>query len=163
MLGVIIVLGVAAVGGTRILDLFDISFPAFRTAGGLVIILAGLEMLRGTGTGITSVRDTPGEVEDHLWVPLVMPLIAGPASITATITLALGETAEQLVIPVGTLIAVLVAALAVLAILLLASTLSSVLSRRAIRIFERFSGLLLIAVGFQMGLAGVRDFFLAGV
>lgn len=158
-IGVLIVLGVSAVAGSRILDLFGVSFAAFRAAGGLVIILAGLEMLRGTGSGLTSVRDAPGDEEDHLWVPLVMPLIAGPASITATITLSLEETAGTLVVPIGTLIAIIVAGVGVLLILLAAATLSHTLSRRAVRIFERFSGLILIAVGFQMGMSGVQQFF----
>ncbi len=160
MLGVLIVLGISAVAGSRILDLFDVSFGAFRTAGGLVVILAGLEMLRGSGTGITSVQAGPGEAEDHLWVPLVMPLIAGPAAITATITLALEETATPLGLPVGTLVAILVAAVAVLLILLVASGLSTGLSRRGIRVFERFSGMILVAIGFQMGMSGIREFFL---
>jgi multiple antibiotic resistance protein len=159
-IGVAVVLAVAAVGGSRILDLFDVSFAAFRAAGGLVIILAGLEMLRGTGSGLTSISQHPGEEEDHLWVPLVMPLLAGPAAITATITLALEETTGPGIIPTGTLIAVLVASVAVLLILLATATLTSALSRRAIRIFERFSGLILIAIGFQMGLSGIHEFWL---
>lgn len=158
-IGVAVVLAISAVAGTRILDLFDVSFAAFRAAGGLVIILAGLEMLRGTGSGLTSVSSSPGDEEDHLWVPLVMPLLAGPASITATITLALEETSADAVVPVGTLIAVLIAAAAVLVILLATATLTSSLSRRVIRIFERFSGLILIAIGFQMGLSGIQQFF----
>ena len=156
--GVVTVLAVAAVGGSRILDLFGVSFPAFRAAGGLVIILAGLEMLNGKRSGLTSVSDS-GVGEDHLWVPLVMPLIAGPASITATITLALEEMSGRPAVPLGTLVAILIAALGVLVILIAASGLSSALSGRAIRIFERFSGLILIAVGFQMGLSGIQEFF----
>ena len=53
MVGVLIVLGISALAGSRILELFDVSFAAFRAAGGLVVILAGLEMLRGTGSGLT--------------------------------------------------------------------------------------------------------------
>ena len=158
-IGVLVVLGVSAVGGARILELFDVSFAAFRTAGGLVVILAALEMLRGTGFGITGVRRQPGETEDHLWVPLVMPLIAGPASITAVITLALDEPGVLIGVPVATLVAVLVASLGVLLVLLAASFLSHALSRRAIRIFERFSGLILLAIGCQMCLGGIREFF----
>ena len=135
----------------RILGLFDVSFAAFRTAGGLVIILAALEMLRGAGFGITGVRRAPGETEDHLWVPLVMPLIAGPASITAVITLALDEPGVLIGVPVATLIAVVVASVGVLAVLLAASILSNALSRRAVRIFERFSGLILLAIGWPDG------------
>ncbi|NNM27568.1 MAG: MarC family protein [Phycisphaerales bacterium] len=160
-IGVAVVLAIAAIGGSRILDLFDVSFAAFRAAGGLVIILAGLEMLRGTGSGLTSVSRTADE-EDHLWVPLVMPLLAGPASITATITLALEETTGAGIVPTGTLVAVLIAAGAVLLILLATATLTSVLSRRAIRIFERFSGMILVAIGFQMGMSGIQQFFLGG-
>ena len=158
-IGVLVVLAVAAVGGARILALFDVSFAAFRTAGGLVVILASLEMLRGAGFGITGVRRQPGETEDHLWVPLVMPLIAGPASITAVITLALDEAGLLIGVPVATLVAVLVASLGVLVVLLAASFLSHALSRRAIRIFERFSGLILLAIGCQMCLGGIREFF----
>jgi multiple antibiotic resistance protein len=138
-IGVAIVLGVSAVSGTRIL-----------------IILAGLEMLRGNGSGLTSVSTGPGDEEDHLWVPLVMPLLAGPAAITATITLALEETTA--VLPVGTLAAVFVSAAAVLVMLLATATLTSSLSRRVIRIFERFSGMILVAIGFQMGLSGIQQF-----
>ncbi len=159
--GVLIVLTVAALAGASILAVFDVSFAAFRTAGGLVVILAALEMLRGAGFGITGVRRAPGETEDHLWVPLVMPLIAGPAAITAVITLALDEAGALIGIPVATLIAVLVAAVGVLAVLLAASFLSHALSGRAVRIFERFSGLILLAIGCQMCLGGIREFFAA--
>jgi multiple antibiotic resistance protein len=157
--GVCAVLAVSAIAGARILELFNVSFAAFRAAGGLVVILAGLEMLRGSGTGLTSVSDAPGDIEDHLWVPLVMPLIAGPASITATITLALGEPG-QLGLPVGTLAAVAVSSVVVLVLLLGAGSLSERMHRRVIRVFERFFGLILIAVGFQMGLSGIQEFFL---
>ena len=157
-IGVLVVLAISAIGGTRILDLFDVSFGAFRAGGGLVVILAGLEMLRGTGSGITSVSREPGEAEDHLWVPLVMPLLAGPAAITATITLAIGEPS----LPIGTLVAVLISSVAVLPLLLAASTLSSALTRRGTRIFESFSGLILIAIGFQTGLGGIHEFFFSG-
>lgn len=157
--GVLIVLSVAAVGGARILALIDVSFAAFRTAGGLVVILASLEMLRGAGFGITGVHRNPGETEDHLWVPLVMPLIAGPASITAAITLALDEPGVLIGLPIATLTAVFIASVGVLLVLLAASFLSDALSRRAVRIFERFSGLILLAIACEMVLGGIREFF----
>ena len=157
--GVLIVLSVAAVGGARILSLIDVSFAAFRTAGGLVVILASLEMLRGAGFGITGVHRNPGETEDHLWVPLVMPLIAGPASITAAITLALDEPGVLIGLPVATLTAVVIASVGVLLVLLAASFLSDALSRRAVRIFERFSGLILLAIACEMVLGGIQEFF----
>src|SRR5215831_1482598 len=59
-LAVFVILAVSAVAGHAILTLFGISLPAFRAAGGLVIVLMGLEMLRGEAT---RVQQDPGDPE----------------------------------------------------------------------------------------------------
>ncbi len=160
-IGVVSILCVSAVGGAFLLDLFGVSFAAFRTAGGLIVLLAGLELFRGSASGLTSVRGGPHKTEDHLWVPLVMPLLAGPAAITAVITLALDErNADPLLgLPVKTLGAVVAASAVVFLILLAASPLSARLGKRAVRVFDRFWGMILLAIGFQMCLGGIHDFF----
>ncbi|MCE2422259.1 MAG: MarC family protein [Gemmatimonadetes bacterium] len=158
--GVMAVLAAAALFGAQLLQVLGISVNAFRAAGGLVVALVGLELLRGEGSGLTSVKKLPGDPEDHLWVPLVMPLLAGPGAITAAITLSLAEL-DRLgsALPVQTLIGVVFASLSVLILLLTAPALVRAVSRRGIRIFERFSGLVLLAAGFEMGLHGVRSYF----
>jgi multiple antibiotic resistance protein len=161
-IGAAMVLLVAAVAGTRILGVFGVSLAAFRAAGGLVLILVGLQMLQGKISPVLADHGSPQpDPEDQLWVPLVMPLIAGPAAITTVITLSIREEAVA-GIPVGTLIAVGVATLVVYLMLLFAVPLSAVIRPRIARVFERFFGLVLVAIGFQMGLAGVREFFLTG-
>jgi multiple antibiotic resistance protein len=63
-------------------------------------------------------------------------------------------------VPTGTLIAISTAALVILLILMLAVPIQRVMRPQAARIAERFFGVLIVAIGFQMGLTGVRDFFL---
>jgi multiple antibiotic resistance protein len=156
--GSLVVLGVAAVAGTRMLEIVGVSFPAFRAAGGLVLILIGLQMLQGgTSSVLTDHGDQP-DPEDQLWVPLVMPLTAGPAAITTVITLSIREEA-WIGLPVGTLVAVGIATALVLVVLLFAVPLSKVLPPRVARVSERFFGLILTAIGFQIGLTGIQQFF----
>lgn len=157
--GALIVLGISTMVGTQILGFVGVSLAAFRSAGGLVVIIVGLEMLHG-GSAILKDSDGEGHPDDALWVPLVMPLIAGPAAITAVITLAIREVQDRPgYVPVVTLLAVTLSASAVLLILLFAVPLSKLIRLRAARIVERFFGLILVAIGFQMGFSGIQEFF----
>src|SRR5215475_5554678 len=87
-LAVFTILAVASVAGHAILSLFGISLPAFRAAGGLVIVLMGLEMLRGEATRVQQDPGDPEAAEGEILVPFAMPLVAGPGAITTVITLA---------------------------------------------------------------------------
>lgn len=139
------------------------SLPAFRAAGGLVLVVIGLEMLKGLSSAVVTDARLDADPQDRLWMPLVMPLIAGPAAITTAITLSIRERDQASLIPLSTLLAIAAATLVVLAILLGARTLSRVVSGRAARLFERFLGLILVAVGFQMGLTGIYGFLMTVV
>ncbi len=154
------ILALSAVAGTRILETLGVSLGAFRSAGGLVLILIGLQMLQGKSSPVVSDRGPQPDPEDHLWVPLVMPLIAGPAAITTVITLSIQETSSALPVPLATLIAIVIATSVVLLILLFADPLSRAVKPRVARILERFFGLMLVAIGFQMGYRGIEQFFL---
>ena len=156
------VLVITLFAGTRILDVFGVSLPAFRAAGGLVLIVIGLQMLQGLASPVLMDPRQPTEPEDRLWVPLVMPLIAGPAAMITVLSLSVRETAGDFRWPIGTLVALTIASLAVLFILLFAVPLQRAVRPRMARLFERFFGLVLVAIGFQMGLTGIREFFMSG-
>lgn len=157
--GSLIVLAVAALLGRQLLNWFSVSLPAFRAAGGLVLILVGLELLQGKFSPVLGKRKS--DPEDHLWVPMIMPLTAGPAAITTVITLSIAEP-RPAGVPVGTLIAIVIANVVVFVTLLLASPISRAIRPRVARVLERFFGLILVAVGFEMGLGGIQQFFTAG-
>jgi multiple antibiotic resistance protein len=159
-LAVMIILAASALFGRVVLGAFGITDAAFRAAGGLVIVLMGLEMLRGTPTRVQHDQHEPHPVDsedDAVIIPLAMPLIAGPGAITTVITLVAQRPG-----PRGTMRALL--AVAILTVVLFvtlssATWLGRVISARGQRIFLRFMGLILIAVGAQLLMTGTRSFF----
>jgi len=157
-LGVWGILAVAAVGGLQLLAVLGIEVSAFRAAGGLLLVVMGLEMLQGREPEAHGVERGP-EDEDALWVPLVMPLLAGPGAIVTTVTLAVREAYFVWWIPVATMVAIALTALAVYLTLALGGFIARHLHGRGTRILTRFSGLILVAIGFQMGFTGIEEFF----
>lgn len=160
-LAILAILAGSAMGGRYILELFGISLDAFRTAGGLVIILVGLEMLRGSPSGIQTDEASPDDPRDRIFVPFAMPLVAGPGAITTAITLSVTYP-SRLYLPVVALAAAVACALVIWLTLRLALIRERLVSPRAERIFTRFMGLILVAIGFQIGMLGIRDFFSLG-
>ena len=160
--GSFMILATSAIAGRLVLEIFGVSFPAFRAAGGLVLIVIGLEMLKGQSSAVTMDPRHETDPADRLWMPLVMPLIAGPAAITATVALSIRERAAAGPVPSATLLAVAAATLLVYLTLLASRPLAQAMSVRSARLFERFLGLILVAVGFQMGMTGIYEFFAVG-
>ncbi|HEY3296066.1 MAG TPA: MarC family protein [bacterium] len=155
-----LILAIAVVLGRYILGLFGISLPAFQAAGGLVIVLMGLEMLRGTPTRVQHDDQTDEETDDPIIVPFSMPLVAGPGAITTMITLTARSDswANQFIV----LVAIGIETCVLLAILLSAAWLSSHISQSGLKVLLRFLGLILLAIGAQLLLSGVQQFMLPG-
>jgi multiple antibiotic resistance protein len=86
--GVTVILLVSLIIGRGILQVLNISIGAFTMAGGIIIFLIGLTMVRG-GAGAT-IRSEQQDIEGRRFalVPLAMPLLAGPGAISAVIVYA---------------------------------------------------------------------------
>ena len=151
-----VILAVVALAGRPLLAAFGISMPALQAAGGLVILLMGLEMLHGAPTKVQHDEDGAQSPADRVLVPLAMPLLAGPGAITTVLTLAArgGTWADTLML----LMAVGLVGATIALILLSASRLGHALGLRGQRILLRFMGLILAAVGAEILLAGVYTF-----
>ncbi len=145
----------AVFAGSVVLRLFGISFAAFRVGGGLVVTLTGLDMLRGA-SGEAPER-APASAAVHLIVPVAMPLIAGPGTIITAMTMA-ARTAEASR-PSALLLAVAAVAAFVWLVLALSGWLQQRVGARGQAIIARFMGLVLVAVGAQLVLGGIADFF----
>lgn len=155
---VFLVLALSAIGGRWTLRAFGISLPAFQAAGGLVIVLMGLEMLGGSPTRVQH-SDQPINEEDTILVPFAMPMIAGPGAITTVITLT--SNAGSLEGDLTVLAAVGITSL-LLAIVLASSSLVGRFIRGRIGVIVlRFMGLILISIGAQFVFDGVKAFFFA--
>jgi multiple antibiotic resistance protein len=152
--------------GHAILNLFGISLPAFRIAGGLLLFVIALEMLfekraQRRERNLTDRQEEPAAGDD-IWVfPLGIPLIAGPGAITSIILLMdrhAGDVAAQALV-----MAVLAAVLAMTLIMFwLMSTAERFLSQTAIRAITRLLGIILAALAVQFVLTGLKSAGLAG-
>ena len=150
-------LAIFAVGGTYILHLFGISLPAFRIAGGLILLLVALEMMRAQrGT-----QEGPGEVaegarkEDVAITPLAIPMLAGPASLSAvSVLMSRVSTWPEMALVYS---AIGVTAAVTYLVLRFAEPLYQFLGRTGIHVLSRILGLVLAAISVQFILDGLRD------
>ncbi len=157
-LAVLVILLVAALAGARVLQIFGVSLDAFSIAGGGVLTWIGFSMLRGNSP---QARD-PSK-DEHGRKRSLTPVIlfaASPGTITGVITLAVAHT--KLALPVTALVAVAVAvAVTWVAMLVMArgGTGASGTGNLLHDMVTRFMGLIVIAMGVQFALTGLRNFF----
>ncbi len=80
-----------ALAGDSLLNALGISQPAFRIAGGFLLLLAGVEMVMAKSTGSrtpTNAEEREATHSDDISVfPLAIPLIAGPGAMTSIVVL----------------------------------------------------------------------------
>ena len=155
-LAVFAILTGAVLIGRPVLEMFGVSFAAFRVGGGLVVTLTGLDMLR-SGHGELTDEAVVATARHQLIVPVAMPLIAGPGTIITAMTMA--ARAASAGKPTMVLVAVAVVAIVVWAVLALAGLLQQRVGTRGQAIVSRFMGLVLVAIGAQLVLGGIADFF----
>jgi multiple antibiotic resistance protein len=155
-----VVLATFAIAGSFIFRVLGISIGAFKIAGGVVLLLLALDMIRiqPSRTRITEKEVEAGAVkEDVAIVPLAMPLLAGPGSIATAIVLMARARAGPWWYALPVVGAIAVTAAASYFILAGASRTERVLGRTGLAILERVAGLLLVGVAVQFMIDGVRE------
>ena len=149
-----------SLGGELIFRVLGISLGAFKVAGGVVLLLLALDMIR-TQPSRTRITDKEVEAgadkEDIAIVPLAMPLLAGPGSIATAIVLMSRTGGAPWWHKVPVLGAIVVTAAASYLILAGAARTERVLGRTGLSILERAAGLLLVAVAIQFILDGLGE------
>ena len=155
-----LVLASFALAGAWIFRVLGISIGAFKIAGGVVLLLLALDMIR-TQPSRTRITDQEVEAgagkEDIAIVPLAMPLLAGPGSIATAVVLMARARAGPWWHAVPVLGAIAVTAVASYLVLAGAARTERVLGRTGLAILERAAGLLLVAVAVQFMLDGVGE------
>jgi multiple antibiotic resistance protein len=155
-----LVLATFALAGAWVFKLLGITLGAFKIAGGVVLLLLALDMIR---TQPSRTRITEGEVEagadkdDVAIVPLAMPLLAGPGSIATVIVLMSRARAGPWWHALPVLGAIVVTAAGCYVILASAARTERVLGRTGLAILERAAGLLLVAIAIQFMLDGLGE------
>ncbi|MCK0156818.1 MarC family protein [Cellulophaga sp. F20128] len=66
--------------GKFIFELFNISIPAFKITGGILIFFIGFEMLQSKQSNVKSIKNV--NIDENIAVsPLAIPILAGPGTI----------------------------------------------------------------------------------
>ncbi len=153
-----IVLTAFALAGQFIFRLFGIRLPAFEIAGGLILLLIGIDMLEARRSPTQESSDETQEAaarEDAGIVPLGIPMLAGPGAISSVMVL-VGEAPNRWQM-LAILVSIAITALASFGVLSGADRLRRLLGETGIRILVRIMGLLLVALAMQFFVNGLTD------
>jgi multiple antibiotic resistance protein len=155
-----IVLTSFALGGQLIFRMFGITLPAFEVAGGLILLLIGLDMLQAKRS---ATQEASGETEeaaakeDAGIVPLGIPMLAGPGAISSVMVL-VGQVPSLWHWEMGAILGSIgLTSLISYWVLAAAGKVRRVMGETGIRILVRIMGLLLVALAMQFFVNGLTD------
>jgi multiple antibiotic resistance protein len=154
----LVFLSMFAVAGQYIFRLFGITLPAFEIAGGIILLLIGLDMLEAKRSPTQEVSGDAAEAaekDDVGIVPMGIPMLAGPGAITSVMVLVgQAQTRWQMGAILG---AIVVTAAICYLVLGNSDRVARALGDTGIRILVRIMGLLLVALAVQYFVNGMVD------
>lgn len=152
-----------AITGSLLLDAFGISLPAFRIAGGILLLLLSLEMvLANPNPPIKSEnaeeRKESAKRNDISVFPVAIPLLSGPAAITLLILFM--KQAQGVFLKQALIIAAMTLNMVICWFVLIFSVqISKLLGKTGINVISRIFGILLTALACQFFIDGVVEAF----
>lgn len=145
-----VIVGFAFIG-QALLDYLHISMASMRVAGGLLLLLIALDMLRGE-------LDTPvvEQERDIAITPLALPLLAGPGTLT-TVMILMSESPDAHVSVVGGIVSAMIVSWFIVR---QASRVDHWLGAEGAVIITKILGFLLAALAIEIGSEGIRELFM---
>ncbi|AUC84322.1 hypothetical protein CW731_02975 [Polaribacter sp. ALD11] len=141
--------------GKYIFELFNISIPAFKITGGILIFFIGFDMLQSKQSNVKSLESVD-EDEDIAVSPLAIPILAGPGTIV---------TAMNFVSNAGNLQIFLVIAIFGLMSLItfftfrLSDLVVKIVGNNVISVIGKIMGLIIAIIGTGMIIQGIKISF----
>jgi multiple antibiotic resistance protein len=157
-----IVIAASALLGLKLLEFFGITLASFQVGGGMLLLTSSLAMLNAQPAEAKSAQADLNEAEmaartSIAVVPLTIPLLAGPATISTVVIYA--EKAKTF-LQLGTLVGYgLVIGLAVALCFSLAGPIARVLGKTGINVMTRLMGLILAALAVEVMADGLVKLF----
>lgn len=157
-----ITLCVFAAAGGVIFDAFGISLGAFKIAGGIMLLLMAIDMMRAQPSPTRTTQAEQDEsrarndVEELSIVPLAIPMLAGPGAI-ATVMVLMSRAEWRPIATTGVFVAITVTCFTAWMTMRSAASAERFLPKTLLHAFERVMGLLLAAVAVEFIAGGVRD------
>jgi len=147
--------------GDSILRFFGITIEAFQIAGGLLLLLMALDMMRSNQSSEFMDEVRPGNVLGLAIFPIAIPLLAGPGALSIIVI----YTHRHESLSHDILIALVVASVSVMICLgfRMATFASNILGPTGLVVMNRVMGLIVAAIGVEFMIDGLATHFPAWV
>lgn len=162
MTGILVVFLLA---GQLIMTTFGISIPGIRIAGGIVICFLGFRMLFPSEEHITQKGKQEALQKKNIsFSPLAMPSLAGPGAIATIITISSSigwrNGYDKVFAFAGVILAIVITAVISWLVLRSAGFMRRILGVNGADSLSRIMGFLLICIGIQFVINGIKDLIL---
>jgi multiple antibiotic resistance protein len=157
---VAVVLSLSAMFGETMLTVLGTSLPSFRVGGGIVLLLMALTMLRAQPDQMRTTSAEKAEAQNReniAIVPIAIPLLAGPGSISTVIIQMHRPGAEYHLLWV--IAVILLLSMLLWIVLRLATPIGRALGPIGLNIMNRLFGLILTAIAVEIMANGLRGLF----
>jgi multiple antibiotic resistance protein len=135
-----------AIAGTQILSAFGITVNSFMVAGGALLFIVSLEIMRHG-----ELRNIENELQGTGVVPIAFPLIAGPGAITSVI---ISQQKDGTIVTLFSIIIVIGITYLVLRSI---NPIYRILGNRGSEIISRIFAVILAAIAIQYMVEGLRN------
>jgi len=125
--------------GEMILKLFNVDVESFAVAGSFVLFILALEMILDV-----EIIKNNGPKGSHSIVPIAFPLVAGPGSFTALLSLRAEFQSANIVI------ALIINLIIVFFVLYFTGSIEKILGKGGIYILRKFFGIILLAIAVKL-------------
>ncbi len=143
--------------GDLLFKFMGITLPAFKVGGGILLFLIALNLVYGEfgkEKGKKHEIEAALQRENIALIPLAMPLLAGPGSITTVLILrASAKSMKEVALLLG---AIIVASFVAFIVFVSSYLLYNLLGRAGINVLSRVTGILLLAVSVQFITEGLK-------
>ncbi len=146
-IAVIVLLLLFSVLGRPMLDFLGLKPSSLEIGGGIILVYLGID----TMGGFQQLRFASRSITEAVVTPIATPLIVGPGTMTALVTLSVSFNAFYLI--VGSLIS----ALLVYVVLMMGPLLIKALGRTGTMAAGRFTAIIIAAFGVQLILEGISQ------
>ena len=141
--------------GDKILNMFGISMPSFQICGGILLLIMAISMMLGKHQVIESGQNGKSDKELIAFVPLSIPLLAGPGAMSNMIIAA--HQAPNFINQSFLVLPCLAVSLLIWLTLSFAENISKVIGAIGTKIITRVMGLLLGSMAIEFITRGVLD------
>jgi MarC family membrane protein len=153
--------------GASILQFFGVTLNSFRIAGGILLLIIGINIVNGVVSTTTEITVTKAKESDltqaqsiyrQIVIPMAMPLLVGPGVIANVILYASeAEAKKESGLLLGLILMTILVSFFVFVILLSGRGLQRMIGDTGLSITQRTLGLFVAAIGVQFMVTGLTN------